>query len=347
MEKIARNNPWPKPIAVYGYDDTLPIEGGTPFEAETTCVKEHNMGQIASRGLNGLSFWSRKPRINTPLPQNADSVSEPFNKSKTYMALVVGDGDNTFFLRESRRNWFEHRVARCKADASSKGCFPLLWTISPHILHLAPDWARWYFNQSYLTKHDYFVLPPSGDLYAYPSLMFDSDQAAFVKNTERDSTLLNTSGMVSWELSMTWVNAIKSYFPRYANDGIVRSAFAVNVPFNLPVAAFGLHQYYKVLGGKVVLFRPREWRGTSGGGVPLGKDTMISAKEMAAEINGYPKGTVSYIYMTSDGGAKLDDFYDLVQELDEHVQIVNHNAIANMALQAAAAEVVEKNAIVV
>jgi len=43
MEQIATNNPWPKPIAVYGYDDTFPIAGDL-FEAETTCVKAHNMG---------------------------------------------------------------------------------------------------------------------------------------------------------------------------------------------------------------------------------------------------------------------------------------------------------------
>ena len=33
---------------------------------------------------------------------------------------------------------------------------------------------------------DWFVLPPSGHLYAYPSLMSDADQAAFVAATEAD-----------------------------------------------------------------------------------------------------------------------------------------------------------------
>ena len=43
LEQIVNNNPWSKPITVYGYDDTWGIMGDL-FEAETTCVKERNMG---------------------------------------------------------------------------------------------------------------------------------------------------------------------------------------------------------------------------------------------------------------------------------------------------------------
>lgn len=34
---IEDNNPWPRPITVYGYDNTHPFEGGDVYEAETTC----------------------------------------------------------------------------------------------------------------------------------------------------------------------------------------------------------------------------------------------------------------------------------------------------------------------
>lgn len=342
MEKMVKNNPWPKPIAVFGYDDTLPIAGDL-FEAETNCVKEHNLGQIASNGFSNMAFFSRKPRISTPLIQNAEPPSEQFNKSRTYIAFVVGDGDNLNFLKGSRRDWMEERLSNCN---EGKGCFPLLWTISPHLLYLAPEMARWYFKQSYVTKHDYFVLPPSGHLYSYPSLMTKADQAAFVGDTERECQLLNTSSMVAWEWFGTWGNAIKEYFPQYAKRGIVRSGFAVNVPFNLPVAEFWnlfRHEYYKVLDGKFVLFRPREWRGTSGPdkSIPFSEKEMLTAKGMAQEINNYPRGTVTNIYMTSDGGARLNDFYDLVEELDEHVRVVTHDTVADMA-QAAAAEAEQK-----
>lgn len=347
MEQMVKDNPWPKPIPVYGYDDTFGVAGDL-FEAETTCVKERNMGQIASSGVSNLAFFSRKPPINTPIIQNPEKAQQHFNKSKTYITLIVGDGDNVAFVRGSRRDWVEQRVRQCQADPSSRGCFPLVWTLSPHVLHLAPDWARWYFEQSHATQHDYFVLPPSGDLYSYPSLMHGEDQDAFIRNTEKDCTLLNTSGIVAWEWFGSWAHAIERYFPKYSEHGIVNAAFAVDVPFDLPVPSFWKpwkQDRYKVLNDRVVLFRPREWRGTSGSSsIPFSKDTMLSAKDMAAELNAYPKGTVSHIYLTSDGGAKLDDLYDLVKGLQEHVSIVSHGVAARMALQASAARYSERQA---
>lgn len=337
MKKMVEKNPWPRPIPVYGYDDTYGIEGDL-FEAETSCVPEHNMGQIATAGTSNLAFLSRKPTVSSPLSQNPETQVAPFNKSKTYIAFVVGDGDNIDFLKGSRREWIQQRVKNCQ---EGKGCFPLLWTISPHILHLSPDIAHWYYNQSYLTKHDYFVLPPSGHLYSYPGMMSSEDQASFVASTERDSKLLNTSGTVTWEWFTSWHKAIQDFYPQYSKAGIVRSAYAVNVPFNLPTLAFRPHEFYKVFNDRFVLFRPFEWRGTSeSGSIPFGKHNLLSAKDMGKLINGYPKGTVTALYMTSDGGAKLQDFYDLVHELDEHVEVVSHTAIADMALASAKDNVV-------
>ena len=37
--------PWKKPVEVFGYNDAVNILGGSFFEAETTCIEEHNMGQ--------------------------------------------------------------------------------------------------------------------------------------------------------------------------------------------------------------------------------------------------------------------------------------------------------------
>jgi len=53
---------------------------------------------------------------------------------------------------------------------------------------------------------------------------------------------------------------------------------------------------------------------------------------MAAEINAYPPGTATQIYVTSDGGANLDTIYSLVPLLAEHVRVVNHEAVVAMAL---------------
>jgi hypothetical protein len=45
---------------------------------------------------------------------------------------------------------------------------------------------------------------------------------------------------------------------------------------------------------------------------------------MAQEINDYAKGTVSHLYITTDGGWKFDDLYEMVALLDDHVEITNH-----------------------
>jgi hypothetical protein len=78
-----------RPIPVYGYNDAYPVAGDI-FEAETGCNSEHNMGQIASTNVNGLSFYSRKPSITTPMKQN-ESPEMDYNSSKTYIMFVLGE----------------------------------------------------------------------------------------------------------------------------------------------------------------------------------------------------------------------------------------------------------------
>ena len=230
--RLMRDNPWAEPVTVYGYDDAWALAGDL-FEAETNCVQEHNLGQSATSGVPNLSYFSSRNRIRAPLPQNPTPLaSRPFSASKTYIAFVIGDGDNVAFMRGSRATWMEQRLAHCRNDSSS--CFPLLWSASPQLLHLAPDWLRWFYNISYQTEHDYFVLPPSGDTYSYPSQMQPAQQAEFVANTERDCVLMNTSASVSWEFFSWWPTALKDYFPRYSQNGIVRSFISVNVPYMIP-----------------------------------------------------------------------------------------------------------------
>jgi hypothetical protein len=309
MERIVTHNPWPRPIAVLGCecdnqrlnsfvpwsnsrslvsraDDDTWATLAAPFEGETTCVKEHNMGQIASDGVNNLAYYSSKP--HTTVPQQQSKLTRPaFNASKTYVSLVIGDGDSIKHMKRWTRVFLLDRVQRCKLDPSPKGCFPLLWTLSPNLRYLAPDWLRWYYDQARQTTHDYFVLPPSGDLYSYPAEMQPSDQVRFVANTERDGLLMNTSATVEWEMLDTWPAAVREYLPRYSARGIVRSLFLVNVPYMFPVWLFKRGEFYHVLDGKegghpIVIFKPREWRGASSN---TSKPTL-AVPAMAKEING-------------------------------------------------------------
>ena len=332
LDTMVTSGTWPLPIAVFGYDDTWPEFGGDLFEAETTCAQAHNMGQVASANFNNLGYFARAPAVTSPIKQNP-LPRVTYNASRTYMAFIVGDGDNLDFLKGTRADWMEQRLAMC-ANASANACPPLSWTLSPHIAQLAPDMLHWYYQQARVTGRDYFLLPPSGHLYAYPGLMPPDAQAAFVSATEDDVDLYSTDGTVEWEWFTAWQKSMDTYYPRYAAKNRVRGLFAVNVPFMLPIPAFG-EDFYKVFANRTVVFRPREWRGTQGSSsIPLSKREYLTIDEMAAEINGYKPGTVSQIYLTSDGGANLTAFAGLAQRLAEHVEVVPTSTLVDMALAA-------------
>lgn len=54
---------------------------------------------------------------------------------------------------------------------------------------------------------------------------------------------------------------------------------------------------------------------------------------MAKKIDNLELGTVTYVYMTHDGGGKVEDIYQLVGNLSDHVQVVNHNNLVDLALE--------------
>eukprot|EP00164_Ancoracysta_twista_P004193 GFYU01005642.1.p1 GENE.GFYU01005642.1~~GFYU01005642.1.p1 ORF type:complete len:616 (-),score=228.54 GFYU01005642.1:1126-2973(-) len=332
MKTISAKNSWPRPIPVYGYNNAWNVAGGDLFESETNCVAEHNLGQIATDDVNNLSYLSLDDDITTPLKQSPETPVT-YDAEKTYVSVVLGDGDNIAFMKGSRREWLNERTSQCKLQSDQQKCFPLLWTASPHLLRVAPSMARWYYDQAATTQADYFVLPPSGHLYSYPGEMTPEDQAKYVEATENDCRLMDTNSSVTWEWFLTWKDAISKYFPRYDANKVCTGFFAVNVPFPLPVFAFKKNELFKVIGDSVVLFKPREWRGTTQVKIPFSKEEYLTPKEMAAALNALPKGSVTVIYLTSDGGAKYQDAVDMVAQLSDHVQMVSHRQVVDFAVK--------------
>lgn len=56
---------------------------------------------------------------------------------------------------------------------------------------------------------------------------------------------------------------------------------------------------------------------------------------MADEIGGYPRGTVTWVCLTRDGGLSLENsFLALAQLLPPHVQLVSTDTAARLALAA-------------
>jgi hypothetical protein len=329
---------WPTPLGVYGYNDSWNVLGGDMHEAQTRCLNSRNMGAIASEAGN-LSFFSTRTPPITESGAVAQSPPEPatYEPDRTYVAFVVGDGDNVQYMMTTRHDWFQQRIADCVATGAP--CAPLTWSISPHLARLAPDLLAWYYEQSHRTASDYFVLPPSGHLYAYPTSLAPDSQDRFVQATEEDACVLGLTGTVHWDWTGTWSDAEEKFLPKYARaDGAIRGVFPVNVPYMLPTFTWWPgDQFFEVLtgadGGKVALFRPREWRGVDDDG----DVHRLTPQKMADEIGGYPRGTVTWVYMTSDGGLTLENsFLALARSLPPHVRLVSTDAAAKLAIAAAA-----------
>lgn len=329
---------WPTPLGVYGYNDSWNVAGGDLYEAQTRCLDSRDMGAIASMTSNLSFFSTRSPAITeSDVVTQSPSEAVTYDPERTYVAFVVGDGDNVAYVTSTRHDWFRQRLETCRSGSGP--CPPLTWTISPHLPELAPDVLRWYYERSHETGHDYFALPPSGHLYAYPSSLASDVQQRFVAATERDACILGVSGTVHWDWAGTWHDAEETFLPRYATlGGPVRGVFPVNVPYL--VEAFPWwpdDRFVEVLsgadGGRVAVFRPREWRGVNDDSSPF----FLGPSRMADEIAGYPRGTVTWVYMTSDGGLTLENsFQALASLLPAHVQLVSTDTAASLALAAAA-----------
>jgi hypothetical protein len=337
LHAIVNAGHWPTPLGVYGYNNSWMVMGGYTYEAQTKCLDSRNMGAIPSETGN-LSFFSTRsaPIRNTKeLEHNALEDIE-YDPGKTYVAFVIGDGDNVQYIMSSRKNWLRERLQDCgQVDHS---CAPITWSISPHLIHLAPDVLKWYYKSSHTTGKDYFILPPSGHFYAYPTSLNDKDRDRFVSATEQDARVLGVQGTVHWDWIDTWEDAEQNFLPRYARaDGVIKGVFPVNVPYMFdPFPWWPEDQFFKALVGKdgseVVVFRSREWRGINNDDDAF----FLSPLKMAEELGSYPSGTVMWVYMTSDGGLNLQNsFNELVKILPSHVQLVSTDTAARLALIAA------------
>lgn len=337
LHAIVNAGRWPTPLGVYGYNNSWMVFGGYYYEAQTRCLDSRNMGAIPTETGN-LSFFStrRAPIRDAKELDRTDPEAIAYDPSMTYVAFVIGDGDNVRFLMTSRNEWLRQRLEDCgKADTA---CEPVTWSISPHLARIAPDVLAWYYRSSRRTGRDWFILPPSGHLYAYPSSLAEADQGRFVAATEQDARILGVNSTVHWDWADTWAEAEDRFLPRYARaDGVIRGVYPVNVPYMLPAFPWWPEdRFFRVLegadGGRVVVFRPREWRGIHDDADPF----FFSPQKMAEELAAYPRGTVTGIYMTSDGGLTLrNSFMELVRILPSHVRLVSADTAARLALAAA------------
>lgn len=77
----------------------------------------------------------------------------------------------------------------------------------------------------------------------------------------------------------------------------------------------------------VVIFKPAfNWCDGCGGGNPS------NATEIAARLNHLPLGAIEYVYIIQN--TPIDDLFDMVSQLEPHVELVSYEQLAGLALQA-------------
>ncbi|GMH99677.1 hypothetical protein TrVE_jg339 [Triparma verrucosa] len=320
--------------AVYGYDDSVPLFGGDTYEAETNCVREHDIGQVASTAVNNVNFYNTSGQIEN-LEPNPIPVVE-YDPEKTYVAFIVGDGDNFWHLKNNHMKLFNERQTLCLDDPES--CFPMSWSIAPAAAKYMSDIIRYYDGIAKNTTKDYFVLPPSGSLYSYPGLFPSDVQDDYINTMDKDMKVYNTRVSVHWEWFYNWRHAISTYFTKWSEFATSPRGFVLaNVPYLLPVWIFRGKEY-RMVGDNVVLFKPNEWRYSS-------QKQSHTTEEMADILNGFEKGYITPVYMTIDGSLEpIQATHDLVTKyLDDHVEIVTAESLVDLVIEKeATAQAVKK-----
>ncbi|GMH53917.1 hypothetical protein TrRE_jg1496, partial [Triparma retinervis] len=227
------------PITVYGYDNTVPIFGGDTYEAETNCVKEHNMGQVASHIPNVGFKDGEEPKAELPfVPKDREEVK--YDPAKTYVSIAVGDGDNLWHLKYSHHKYMDQRAEKCEAEPDK--CFPMSWSVSPEAARdgVMPDVTNNLFERmSNSGGDDRIVLPPSGSLYSYPGMMSSEGQDDYIKLMDSDLKNYGTRVSVHWEWFYGWAHAFRTYFPKWAaHTSEPRGFILTNVPYLFPMGIF-------------------------------------------------------------------------------------------------------------
>lgn len=143
-------------------------------------ASKHGVSMIAADWSYNLTVLSSFPSI--PLHQKMQTKL-PIKKNCHYVTFIMSDGDNQQWnlgKEYSSPKWYGSPI---------RGKFNIGWSLSPSLYYLAPT----VFNLYYKTAQDYFVVPPSGMGYIYPSKfdkaslqLYISNLNNYMKNVDED-----------------------------------------------------------------------------------------------------------------------------------------------------------------
>lgn len=155
-------------------DTTLRDKIFSSMEKESICLgwgpdefinvsttSKYGISMVAADWSYNLTVLSAFPSI--PLTQKS-SISIPNKKNSHYVTFIMSDGDNQQWNLGT--NYGSHKWY----GSPDKGKFNLGWSLSPSLYYLAPTVFNLYYESAaHGSTNDYFVVPPSGNGYMYPS----------------------------------------------------------------------------------------------------------------------------------------------------------------------------------
>ena len=145
---------------------------------------------------------------------------------------MYGDGDNLGIALGSTAQNIRDSELPCR----ERNCSSIGWSVSPHLPELAGAPFDWILERVGRMGSD-IVLPPSGYLYSYPSMMREDVQRVYAKRTMEAARRLGTRAVSTWEWFFDWGRAMGDYLPLYADGELC--FFALNVPYFFPILGLG------------------------------------------------------------------------------------------------------------
>lgn len=120
-----------------------------------TTATSYGIGTIpADFYISGTVYGGTDHRIRIP----AVPLRSPL-QNKVYICLFISDGDNAQYMQRAMRKIWDQ-------NTSSRGIYPLNWTVSPGMVDLGPALLNYYYTRA--TAKDCFVAGPSGMGYIMP-----------------------------------------------------------------------------------------------------------------------------------------------------------------------------------
>lgn len=104
--------------------------------------------------ISGSVYGGTDHRIRIPAVP-----TRPALQNKIYLCLFISDGDNAQYVQRAMRKIWDQ-------NTSSRGIYPLNWTIAPGMVDLGPALLNYYYTTA--TAKDCFVAGPSGMGYIMP-----------------------------------------------------------------------------------------------------------------------------------------------------------------------------------